>query len=347
MQHPTHPDDERLAALAGGDPEVASDAALRAHVDSCDRCADIVRELGSLRTALAELPDLVPSRPLQLLPPVAEPRAAARGGWLRRLAGPGHGGRLRPGRGGRDRQLRIQRSAMAPAPVRCQRRARTSRPRRRQDSVTGEHRWSPAAPRPPSPSARRLEFGQRGPAQRGPGKQHRHAAARRRDRRRTAGAPAACSRRPTRASRGWWCWAWASGCCWRASTCASRSSRAPAEPPASLGQPPGDDRGNQHQQHHDPGQHGRPAAVAERPLGGRHGRRTPGRHHRALRPPRGACAERPAPRRRWCARWPRCGSWSAAAAGSRSAMPPSARRAACPRWDARGRTPRGAPPTRG
>jgi hypothetical protein len=88
MQHPTHPDDERLAALAGDDPEVAADTALRAHVDSCDRCGAMVRELGSLRAALAELPDLVPSRPLQLLPPVAEPRAAARGGWLRRLAGP-------------------------------------------------------------------------------------------------------------------------------------------------------------------------------------------------------------------------------------------------------------------
>ena len=88
MQQPIHPLDERLAALAGGDPEVTSDAALRAHVDSCDRCADLVRELGSLRTALAELPDLVPSRPLQLLPPVAEPKVVARGSWLRRLAGP-------------------------------------------------------------------------------------------------------------------------------------------------------------------------------------------------------------------------------------------------------------------
>jgi len=88
MQHPIHPDDERLAALAGDDPEVASDAALRAHVDSCDRCGDLVRELGALRATLAELPDLVPSRPLQLLPPVAEPRSAERGGWLRRLAAP-------------------------------------------------------------------------------------------------------------------------------------------------------------------------------------------------------------------------------------------------------------------
>lgn len=88
MQHPIHPDDERLAALAGDDPEVASDAALNAHVDSCDRCADLVRELGLLRATLAELPDLVPSRPLQLLPPVADPKVASRGGWLRRLAGP-------------------------------------------------------------------------------------------------------------------------------------------------------------------------------------------------------------------------------------------------------------------
>jgi hypothetical protein len=88
MQHPIHPDDERLAALAGDDPEVAADAALRAHVDSCDRCGPMVLDLASLRTALGELPDLVPSRPLQLLPPVAEPKAAAGGGWLRRLAGP-------------------------------------------------------------------------------------------------------------------------------------------------------------------------------------------------------------------------------------------------------------------
>jgi hypothetical protein len=88
MQHPTHPDDERLAALAGGDPEVAADGVLRAHVDTCDRCAETVRELGSLRAALAELPDLVPSRRLRLLPPAAEPQAPTRGGWLRRLAGP-------------------------------------------------------------------------------------------------------------------------------------------------------------------------------------------------------------------------------------------------------------------
>jgi hypothetical protein len=88
MQHPDHPQDERLAALADGDPEVTSDAALRAHVETFDRCTGLVRDLASLRTALAELPDLVPSRPLQLLPPVDGRPTAASAGWLRRLAGP-------------------------------------------------------------------------------------------------------------------------------------------------------------------------------------------------------------------------------------------------------------------
>jgi hypothetical protein len=89
MQHQIHPDDERLAALAGGDPDVASDAALRAHVSGCARCQATVADLSILRTALSELPDLLPSRPLQLVPPVAERRASgAGGGWLRRLAAP-------------------------------------------------------------------------------------------------------------------------------------------------------------------------------------------------------------------------------------------------------------------
>lgn len=88
MQHQIHPDDERLAALAGGDPDVVADAELSAHVSGCTRCTDFVDELTTLRSALAELPDLVPSRRLQLIPPVAEPQAAASGGWLRRLAAP-------------------------------------------------------------------------------------------------------------------------------------------------------------------------------------------------------------------------------------------------------------------
>jgi hypothetical protein len=88
MQYQIHPDDERLAALAGGDPEVGSDAELRAHVSGCATCLATVDELSLLRSALAELPDLVPSRPLQLVPPVAEPRATKAGGWLRRLSAP-------------------------------------------------------------------------------------------------------------------------------------------------------------------------------------------------------------------------------------------------------------------
>ena len=87
MQHHTHPDDERLSALAGGDPEASGDPSLRAHVDGCERCTSLIRDLGELRLALAQLPDIPPSRPLQLVPPVAV-GAAAGGGWLRRLAAP-------------------------------------------------------------------------------------------------------------------------------------------------------------------------------------------------------------------------------------------------------------------
>ncbi|HEX2141215.1 MAG TPA: hypothetical protein VHK28_02905 [Candidatus Limnocylindria bacterium] len=89
MNHDVHPHDERLAALASDEPEVAGDAALRAHVSACDRCGPMVAEMTALRSALAELPDLVPSRPLQLLPPVPEPAASGAGiGLLRRLWGP-------------------------------------------------------------------------------------------------------------------------------------------------------------------------------------------------------------------------------------------------------------------
>ena len=79
MTTPAHPDPERLAALAGADPDALSDRELGAHVAACAACDGQVRELTALRSALAELPDLVPSRPLRLLPPVPEPRAAT--GW--------------------------------------------------------------------------------------------------------------------------------------------------------------------------------------------------------------------------------------------------------------------------
>jgi hypothetical protein len=89
MLHPAHPDDERLAALAGDDPEAAGDAGLAGHVAGCERCTDLAAELRSLRASLADLPDLRPSRPIQLLPPVpAAPSADGTFGWLRRLAAP-------------------------------------------------------------------------------------------------------------------------------------------------------------------------------------------------------------------------------------------------------------------
>ena len=86
-----HPDDERLAALAGHDADAIADADLSSHVTSCDRCAALVDELGALRAALADLPDLAPSRPLRLLPTLEpEPASAADrlGGWARRFFAP-------------------------------------------------------------------------------------------------------------------------------------------------------------------------------------------------------------------------------------------------------------------
>ncbi len=87
MPHP-HPDDERLAAYVGGDPDALGDASLVAHLTACERCRPLVDELSTLRGALAELPDLAPSRPLRLIPPVPAPAAARGGSWLRRLTAP-------------------------------------------------------------------------------------------------------------------------------------------------------------------------------------------------------------------------------------------------------------------
>ncbi len=91
MLIPNHPHDERLSALASGDPEAVADSALSEHVASCHRCTDTVAELGALRASLAELPDLRPHRPLQLVPPVTEPspsRVDGVGGWARRFFAP-------------------------------------------------------------------------------------------------------------------------------------------------------------------------------------------------------------------------------------------------------------------
>ena len=79
MLPPAHPDPERLSALAGHDPDAEADRGLTEHVSSCPECSAEVRQLSLLRAALAELPDLVPSRPLQLVPPV--PAASAPRGW--------------------------------------------------------------------------------------------------------------------------------------------------------------------------------------------------------------------------------------------------------------------------
>ena len=89
MLIPNHPDDERLSALASRDDDATGDAALTSHVSACIRCTEVVTDLGALRASLAALPDVAPSRPLQLLPPVAEaPAAGGGGGWVRRLFAP-------------------------------------------------------------------------------------------------------------------------------------------------------------------------------------------------------------------------------------------------------------------
>ena len=89
MLIPNHPDDERLSALASHDADAVADATLAAHVTSCVRCTELVDELGTLRAALADLPDLHPSRTLQLVPPVeADHRVDRLGGWARRFFAP-------------------------------------------------------------------------------------------------------------------------------------------------------------------------------------------------------------------------------------------------------------------
>ncbi|MDH4335011.1 MAG: zf-HC2 domain-containing protein [Chloroflexota bacterium] len=90
MPNDFHPDDERLAAYADRETDALRDRALGEHLAGCGRCRLILNDLGALRSALAELPDLAPSRPLRLIPPVpaSAPRAVGRAGWLRRLTAP-------------------------------------------------------------------------------------------------------------------------------------------------------------------------------------------------------------------------------------------------------------------
>lgn len=90
MLNSNHPNDEHLSALASRDSDATADAALTSHVDACDRCTDLVTELGVLRASLAELPDLAPSRPLRLLPEVSveAPSGDRLAAWVRRLFAP-------------------------------------------------------------------------------------------------------------------------------------------------------------------------------------------------------------------------------------------------------------------
>lgn len=87
MDEMRHPDDERLAAFAGGDFDATDDRELRGHIDGCPRCSALVTEVARLRAALAEMPDVVPPHPLRLLPPVDSP-AERRMPWYRRLIAP-------------------------------------------------------------------------------------------------------------------------------------------------------------------------------------------------------------------------------------------------------------------
>jgi hypothetical protein len=91
MLIPNHPHDERLSAMASGDPEALADSLLSEHVALCQRCTDTVAELGALRASLGELPDLPPNRPLRLLPPVTDvppARVDGVGTWARRIFAP-------------------------------------------------------------------------------------------------------------------------------------------------------------------------------------------------------------------------------------------------------------------
>ena len=67
MLKQNHPDDERLSALTSRDPDATADATLTTHVASCDRCGELVADLGALRASLADLPDLEPPRRLTVV----------------------------------------------------------------------------------------------------------------------------------------------------------------------------------------------------------------------------------------------------------------------------------------
>lgn len=89
MLSSNHPDDEVLAAYAADETDAVADPALTDHLAACERCGEVIADLRALRASLADLPDLRPQRPLQLLPPVDEPaRSDGLVTWVRRLFAP-------------------------------------------------------------------------------------------------------------------------------------------------------------------------------------------------------------------------------------------------------------------
>lgn len=89
MLIPNHPADEVLAAYAADETDAVADPALTDHLAACERCSEVIADVRALRASLAELPDLRPHRPLQLLPPVDDPaRSDGLVTWVRRLFAP-------------------------------------------------------------------------------------------------------------------------------------------------------------------------------------------------------------------------------------------------------------------
>jgi hypothetical protein len=89
MLIPNHPDDEVLAAYAADEADAVADPALTDHLAACERCGEVIADVRALRASLADLPDVRPHRPLQLLPPVDEPvRSDGLVTWVRRLFAP-------------------------------------------------------------------------------------------------------------------------------------------------------------------------------------------------------------------------------------------------------------------
>ena len=67
---PSHPSDELLAGYQDGELGGSAARMVGDHVASCQPCGILLDELAELRLLLAQLPDVPPSRPLVLIPPL-------------------------------------------------------------------------------------------------------------------------------------------------------------------------------------------------------------------------------------------------------------------------------------